>query len=75
MRFHRRFDIRRFGTAMAIANVVAATLLTLWPLHFRLDAASIARKWSRVEWVVLYHDRRGHLTIDRDLLLNLSVDA
>jgi VanZ family protein len=72
-RFVGRFDIRRFGTAMAISNIVAAALLTLWPLHFRLDAASIARKWSRVEWVLLYHDRRGHFTIDRDLLLNLAM--
>lgn len=55
---------------MAMANVLAAAALTLWPFHFRLNAASIARKWARVEWVFFYY-RRGHLTIDRDLILNL----
>lgn len=68
-----RFDVRRFGAAMAVANVLAAAIVTSWPFRFRLDAASIARKWSRVEWVLVYHDRRGHLTLDRDLFLNLAM--
>lgn len=68
-----RFCLRRFGAATAVANLMAAPVFTLWPFHFRLDAASIARKWARVEWVLVYHDRRGHLTVDRDLLLNLAM--
>ncbi len=68
-----RLDLRRFGAALAIANLLAAFVVTLWPLRFRLDAASIAGKWSRVEWVLVYHDRRGDLTLDRDLFLNLAM--
>lgn len=68
-----RFDARRFGMAMAVSNLVGAALVTLWPFRFRLDSSSIARKWARVEWVLLYHDRRGNLTLDRDLFLNLAM--
>lgn len=68
-----RLGVRWLGLAMAIANLLAAAVLTLWPFTFRLDAASIARKWARVEWVLYYRDRHGHLTLDRDLFLNLAL--
>jgi VanZ family protein len=64
---------KRLGVALVVANLLGAALATLWPLRFRLDGASLARKWRHVEWVLVYRDRRGHLLVDRDLLLNLAL--
>jgi glycopeptide antibiotics resistance protein len=64
--------VRWFGALAMLATFVAALVVTLWPFAFSLDPSSIARKWSRVEWVLFYR-HRGQITIDRDLLLNLAM--
>jgi hypothetical protein len=66
-RLHEASFQRRVGLAIFLAALAGALVVTLWPFRFSLATAS----FSRIDWRFYYRNRRGHVIVDRDLLLNL----
>ncbi|MEJ7599587.1 MAG: VanZ family protein [Kofleriaceae bacterium] len=65
--------VRRFGLALALGTLGLAIIATQWPFRYRFAEASVARRWSRIDWSWVHRTEAGSIIFDRDFALNLMM--
>jgi hypothetical protein len=63
--------MRRIGLALMLVTVAIAVVATQWRFHFDLSGTGIHRRWNDIDWRWFPRTPRGHIRVDRDLVLNL----
>jgi hypothetical protein len=54
-----------------LITIAIAIIATQWRFHFDFTRSGIHYRWHRVDWHWFPRTPRGHVRIDRDLVLNL----
>lgn len=63
--------MRRFGLGLMLVTIAIAVVATQWRFHFDLSGTGIRHRWHEIDWRWFPRTPRGHIRLDRDLVLNL----